>query len=109
MKLVLMLLTTLTPVRNSLNCEDYEVPHDSMRYWNEKFFGTQQHGGWSDYVCPDSITCWIIEKSQGFTVGLFRISGSVRAYAYLILSSQASAKLHIVGNKCTYCPERFSE
>ena len=42
---------------------------------------------------------WIIEKSVGFTdVGLLRISESVRAYAYLILSSQASARSSIVGN-----------
>ena len=34
------------------------------------------------------MTRWIIEKSQGLTnVGLLRISESVRAYAYLILSS----------------------
>ena len=45
------------------------------------------------------MTQWIIEKSVGFTdVGLFRISESVRAYAYLILSSQASARSGIVGN-----------
>ena len=38
-------------------------------------------------------------KSVGFThVGLLRISESVRAYAYLILSSQASARSSIVGN-----------
>ena len=42
---------------------------------------------------------WIIEKSQGFTdLGLFGISESVRAYAYLILSSQAYARSHIIGN-----------
>ena len=36
---------------------------------------------------------------MGFTdVGLLRISESVRAYAYLILSSQASARYSIVGN-----------
>ena len=36
---------------------------------------------------------------MGFTdVGLLRISGSVRAYAYLSLSSQASARSGIVGN-----------
>ena len=41
----------------------------------------------------------IIEKSVGFTdVGLLRISESIRAYAYLILSSQASARSGIVGN-----------
>ena len=45
------------------------------------------------------MTRWIIEKSVGFTdVGLFKISESVRAYAYLILSSQASARSSIVGN-----------
>ena len=39
------------------------------------------------------MTWSIIEKSVGFTdVGLLRISESVRAYAYLILSSQASAR-----------------
>ena len=45
------------------------------------------------------MTRWIIEKSVDFTdVGLLRISESVRAYAYLILSSQASARSGIVGN-----------
>ena len=45
------------------------------------------------------MTQWILEKSVGFTdVGLLRISESVRAYAYLILSSQASARSSIVGN-----------
>ena len=44
----------------------------------------------------------IIEKSDGFTdVGLLRISESVRAYAYLILSSQASARSSIVGNNAS--------
>ena len=46
------------------------------------------------------MTRWIIEESQGFTdVGLFRMSESVRAYACLILSSQASARYSIVENK----------
>ena len=41
----------------------------------------------------------ILEKSDGFTdVGLLRISESVRAYAYLTLSSQASARSSIVRN-----------
>ena len=72
-----------------------------MRYRDEKFYWTYQHGiGWpNDYIGPDSMTRWIIEKSVGFTdVGLLRISESVRAYAYLILSSQASARSSIVGN-----------
>ena len=45
------------------------------------------------------MTRWIIEKSVGFTdVGLLRISESIRVYAYLILSSQASARSSIIGN-----------
>ena len=72
-----------------------------MRYRDEKFYWTYQHGiGWpNDYIGPDSMTRWIIETSVGFTyIGLLRISESVRAYAYLILSSQASARSSIVGN-----------
>ena len=72
-----------------------------MRYRDKKFYWTYRRGvGWpNDYIGPDSMTRWILEKSVGFTdVGLLRISESVRAYAYLILSSQASARSSIVGN-----------
>ena len=82
-------------------CEDYGVPNDPMRYRDEKFYWTYQRGvGWpDDYIGPDSMSRWILEKSVGFTdVGLLKISESVRAYAYLILSSQASARSVIVGN-----------
>ena len=72
-----------------------------MRYRDETFYWTYQPGvGWpDDYFGPDSMTQWIIEKLVGFTdVGLLRILESVRAYAYLILSSQVSARSSIVGN-----------
>ena len=72
-----------------------------MKYRDEKFYWKYQRGvGWpNDYVGPDSMTHWIIKKSQGFKdIGLYRISESVRAYAYLILSSQASARSSIEGN-----------
>ena len=72
-----------------------------MRYREEKFYWTYQRSvSWpDDYIGPDSMTRWILEKSDGFTnVGLLKISESVRAYAYLILSSQASARSGIVGN-----------
>ena len=74
-----------------------------MRYRDEKFYWTYQRSvSWPDYIGPDSMTWWIIETSVGFTdVGLLRISESVRAYAYLILSSQASARSSIVGNMAT--------
>ena len=72
-----------------------------MKYRNKKFYWTYQHGvSWPyDYLGPGSMTRWIIEKSDGFTdVGIYRISENVRAYAYLILSSQASARSGIVVN-----------
>ena len=50
-------------------CEDYRVSNDPMKNRDEKFCWTYQHGvGWSDdYIGPDSMTHWIIEKSQGIT------------------------------------------
>ena len=82
-------------------CEDYGVPNNPVRYRDEKFYWSYQRGiHWpDDYLGPDSMTRWIIETSVGFTdVGLLKTSESVRAYAYLILSSQASARSGIVGN-----------
>ena len=82
-------------------CEDYRVPNDPMKYRDEKFYWTYQRGiSWpDDYIGPDSMTQWIIEASVGFTdVGLCKISESVSAYAYLILSSQASDRSGIFGN-----------
>ena len=82
-------------------CEDYRVPNDPMKYWDEKFYWTYQASVHlpNDYIGPDSMTRWIIEGSVGFTdVGFLKISESVREYTYLILSSQASAWSGIVGN-----------
>ena len=80
-------------------CEDYRVPNDPMKYRNEKFYWTYQRGmHWpDDYIGLDSMTRWITEGSVGLTdVGLYRISESVRAYAYLIPCSQASARSSII-------------
>ena len=85
-------------------CEDHRVPNDPMKYRDEKFYWTYQHGvRWpDDYLGPDSMAQWIIETSVGFTdVGLLRISENVRAYAYLILNSQASARSSIIGNSAS--------
>ena len=70
-----------------------------MKYRDEKFYWTYQCGvHWpNDYIGLDSMTWWILEVSDGFIdVGLLKISESVRAYAYLILSSQASARSSII-------------
>ena len=85
-------------------CEDYRVPNDPMKYWDEKLYWTYQCSvHWpDDYIGPNSMMRWIIEKSVGFTdVGLLKISESVKAYAFLILSSQASARSSIIGNSAS--------
>ena len=72
-----------------------------MKYRDEKFYWSDQRGvRWpNDYIGPDSMTGSITEGSVGFTdVGLYKISESVRAYAYLILSSQTSARSSIIEN-----------
>ena len=115
MRRVLKILQTPLPHKTGFNvadnpyteseflkiCEDYWVPNDPMSHRDEKFYWTYQRGiGWpDDYIGPDSMTQWIIETSVGFTdVGLLKISESVRAYAYLISSSQATARSSIVEN-----------
>ena len=47
----------------------YRVPNDPMKYWDERFYWTYQHGiRWpDDYIAPDLMTRWIIEKTDGFT------------------------------------------
>ena len=82
-------------------CEDDRVPNDPVKYQDEKFYWSYQRGvHWpNDYIGPDSMTHWNLEQSVGFTdAGLLKISESVRVYAYLILSSQASARSSIIEN-----------
>ena len=72
-----------------------------MKHQDERFYWTYQCSiGWpDDYIGLDSMTRWILEVLVGFTdIGLLRILESIRAYACLILSSQASARSSIVGN-----------
>ena len=49
-------------------------------------------------AAPKNLTRWIFKTSKGFTrVGLTLISKSVRAYVYLLLTSQVQARSKIVG------------
>ena len=48
-------------------------------------------------VPPKNLTLWILKTSNGFTrIGLTMISKSVRAYVYLLLTSQVQLKSKIV-------------
>ena len=52
------------------------------------------------YINENSFSRWIIEKSDGLTtLGLQKLSESVRDYAYLILTSQTSTRGPIVGHE----------
>ena len=52
------------------------------------------------YMNENSFSRWIIEKSEGLTtLGLQKLSESVRDYAYLILTSQTSTRGPIVGHE----------
>ena len=52
------------------------------------------------YINENSFSRWIIEKSEGLTtLGLQKLSKSVRDYAYLILMSQTSTRGPIVGHE----------
>ena len=48
---------------------------------------------------PGNLTRWIMTQSKGFTKkGTEKISRSVKAYVYLVLTSQVQARSSIVGN-----------
>ena len=52
------------------------------------------------YINENSLSSWIIEKSDGLTtLGLQKLSETVRDYAYLILMSQTSTRGPIVGHE----------
>ena len=52
------------------------------------------------YINENSFSRWIIEKSDGITtLGLQKLSESVRDYTYLILTSQTSTRGPIIGHE----------
>ena len=52
------------------------------------------------YINENSFSRWIIEKLEGLTtLGIQKLSESVRDYAYLILTSQTSTRGPIVGHE----------
>ena len=51
---------------------------------------------------PDNLTRWIITQFEGFTrKGIEKISRSMKAYIYLVLTSQVKAISSIVGNSAS--------
>ena len=87
-------------------CSEYGVSNDLMKWRNQKYFSTWQSRAWEtgkagmSYLNENSWSRWIIEKSDGLTtLGLQKISETVRDYAYLILTSQTSTRGQIIGHE----------
>ena len=117
---ILKILEIPLPYENSFNqynnsynhekyihiCSEYGVSNDLTKWRNQKYFSTWQSRAWEtgkpgmSYINENSFSRWIIEKSDGLTtLGLQKISESVRDYAYLILTSQTSTGGQIVGHE----------
>ena len=115
---ILKILEIPLPYENSFNqynnsynhekfigiCSEYGVSNDLTKWRNQKYFSTWQSRAWEtgkpgmSYINENSFSRWIIEKSDGLTtLGLQKISESVRDYTYLILTSQTSTRGPIVG------------
>ena len=87
-------------------CSEYGVSNDLTKWRNQRYFSTWQSRAWEtnkpgmSYINENSFSRWIIEKSNGLTtLGLQKLSESVRDYAYLILTSQTSTRGPIVGHE----------
>ena len=114
---ILKILEIPLPYENSFNqynnpynhekyihiCSEYGVSNDLTKWRNQKYFSTWQSRAWEtnkpgmSYINENSFSRWIIEKSDGLTtLGIQKLSKSVRDYAYLILTSQTSTRGQIV-------------
>ena len=117
---ILKILEIPLPYENSFNqynnpyshekfigiCSEYGVSNDLTKWRNQKYFSTWQSRAWEtgkpgmSYINENSFSRWIIEKSDGFTtLGLQKLSETVRDYTYLTLTSQTSTRGPIVGHE----------
>ena len=117
---ILKILEIPLPYENSFNqynnsynhekfigiCSEYGVSNNLTKWRNQKYFSTWQSRAWETgkpgmlYINENSFSRWIIEKSDGLTtLGIQKLSESVRDYAYLILTSQTSTRGRIVGHE----------
>ena len=117
---ILKILEIPLPYENSFNqynnpynnekfigiCSEYGVSNDLTKWRNQKYFSTWQSRAWEtgkpgmSYINENSFSRWIIEKLDGLTtLGLQKLSETVRDYTYLILTSQTSTRVPIIGHE----------
>ena len=82
---------------------EYGVSNNLIKSRNQKYFSMMQSRAWEtgipgmSYINENSFSRWIIDKSDSLTtLGLQKLSETVRDYAYLILMSQVSTRGPIV-------------
>ena len=87
-------------------CGEYRVSNDLTNWRNQKYFSMWQSRALEtgkpgmSYINENSFPRWIIEKSDGLTtIGIQKLSETVRDDAYLILTSQTSTRGQIVGHE----------
>ena len=87
-------------------CGEYGVSNDLRKWRNQKYFSMWQSRAWEtgkpgmSYINENSFSRWIIEKLDGLTtLGLQKLSETVRDYAYLILTSQTSTRGPVIGHE----------
>ena len=79
--------------------DEYGVITKSLRIYENKYYfdRTGKYGNYS--YENNNWSRWITNSSQGFTKsGVEKISESIRAYSYLVLTSQAAARHGILGD-----------
>ena len=117
---ILKILEIPLPYENSFNqynnpynhekfigiCSEYEVSNDLTKWRNQKYFSTWQSRAWEtgkpgmSYINENSFSRWIIQNANGLTtLGLQKLSETVRDYTYLILTSQTSTRGPIIGHE----------
>ena len=117
---ILKILEIPLPYENSFNqynnpynhekfigiCSEYGVGNDLTKWRNQKYLSTWQSRAWEtgkpgmSYINENLFSRWIIAKSDGLTtLGLQKLSQTVRDYAYLILTSQTSTRGPNVGHE----------
>ena len=117
---ILKILEIPLPYQNSFNqynnpynhemfikvCSEYGVGNDLTKWRNQKYFSMWQSRAWESgkpgmsYINENSFSRWIIEKTDGLTtLGLQKLSETVRDYLYLILTSQTSTRGKITGHE----------
>ena len=87
-------------------CGEYGVSNDLTKWRNQKYFSMWQSRTWETgkpcmaFINENSFSRWIIEKSDGLTtLGLQKLSETVRDCAYSILMSQTSTRGPVVGHE----------